>query len=83
VIRSPGQPTGRHDGDRRRVWYHPIDNVAPLQRVGLARLRWFGPKFACLNDNFGDRPNPAVVRFVRGALERWFPEPSPFERTTN
>ena len=64
----------------RHAWYQPINNVVPLQSLGMARLRWFGPKFACLNDNFGARPNPVSVRVVQRALERWFPTPSVFER---
>jgi hypothetical protein len=64
----------------RHAWYQPINNVVPLQALGMARLRWFAPKFACLNDNFGARPHPASVRIVRRGLERWFPTPSIFER---
>jgi hypothetical protein len=63
----------------RHAWYHPINNVAVVQRVGIARLTAFSPKFACLNDNFGSRPEPSIVRFVQQALERWFPRPSRFE----
>jgi stealth protein CR2/Stealth-like protein len=63
----------------RHAWYQPLNNVVLLQAAGMARLRWFAPKFACLNDNFGARPNPASVRAVRRALERWFPAPSRFE----
>lgn len=63
----------------RHNWYHPINNMSLLQRAGFARLTWFPPKFACLNDNFGARPSPSVVRFVQQALERWFPRPSRFE----
>jgi len=64
----------------RHAWYQPINNVVPLQALGMARLRWFAPKFACLNDNYGARPHPASVRVVRRALERWFPTPSVYER---
>jgi hypothetical protein len=63
----------------RHAWYQPLNNVTPLQIAGMARLRWFAPKFACLNDNFGARPNAATVRVVKRALERWFPAPSAFE----
>jgi len=63
----------------RHAWYHPVNNVALLQRAGLARLRWGAPRFACLNDNFGSRPRPAVVRLVRRSLARWFPQRSRFE----
>jgi Stealth-like protein len=63
----------------RHAWYQPLNNVTPLQAIGMARLRWFAPKFACLNDNFGARPSPAAVRVVKRALERWFPTPSRYE----
>ena len=64
----------------RHAWYQPLNNVTAFQAAGLARLRWFAPRFVCLNDNFGARPNPAAVAVVRRALERWFPTPSRFER---
>jgi hypothetical protein len=63
----------------RHAWYQPINNVTPLQALGMGRLRWFGPKFACLNDNFGAHPRAAAVDAVKRALQRWFPAPSPFE----
>jgi len=63
----------------RHAWYQPLNNVTALQVAGMARLRWLAPKFACLNDNFGGRPNPAAVRVVQRALERWFSAPSRFE----
>ena len=63
----------------RHAWYQPINNVTLLQRAGFARLRWLSPKLVCLNDNFGERPNPSAVRVVKRALESWFPTPSRFE----
>jgi hypothetical protein len=63
----------------RHAWYQPLNNVALLQGLGMARLRWCAPKFACLNDNFGARPNPRAVAAVKRALGRWFPAPSRFE----
>jgi Stealth protein CR2, conserved region 2/Stealth protein CR4, conserved region 4/Stealth protein CR3, conserved region 3 len=63
----------------RHAWYQPLNNVPALQTIGMARLRWFAPKFACLNDNFGARPREAAVAVVGRALERWFPTPSRFE----
>jgi hypothetical protein len=65
----------------RHAWYHPLNNFAPLQRPGLARLRWFAPRFVCLNDNFGARPNPSIVASIEQSLQRWFPQPSGFERS--
>jgi len=63
----------------RHAWYHAINNVTLLQRLGFARLRWGAPKFACLNDNFGQRPNMTAVEVVKRALQAWFPVPSRFE----
>jgi stealth protein CR2/Stealth-like protein len=63
----------------RHAWYQPLNNSVPLQAIGMARLRWFAPKFACLNDNFGTQPNAAAVRVVERALDRWFPVASRFE----
>jgi Stealth protein CR2, conserved region 2/Stealth protein CR3, conserved region 3/Stealth protein CR4, conserved region 4 len=63
----------------RRSAYHRVNNLMPLQRAGLARLRWQRPKFMCLNDDFGARPNPRVVDLVTRTLEGWFPGPSRFE----
>jgi hypothetical protein len=72
-VRVPRATMARH------AWYQPLNNVTALQAIGMARLRWLAPKFVCLNDNFGARPNPASVDAVRRALERWLPSPSPFE----
>lgn len=64
-----------------RTAYHPLNNVFLHQRLNLARLSWQRPTFLCMNDNFGERPNPRVVALVRDTLERWFPTPSRFERS--
>ena len=64
---------------QRQSAYHPLNNVVVLQRAGLLRLRLQRPKFLCMNDNFGERPNPRVVALVGAAVERWFPSPSRFE----
>ena len=63
----------------RQTAYHPLNNVVPFQRASVARLRWQRPKFFCMNDNFGARPNPRVVALVTRALDAWFPQPSRFE----
>jgi hypothetical protein len=65
---------------RRYAAYHPVNNIYLFQLVALARLRWQRPKFFCLNDDFGEQPNPRVVALVKRELERWFPTPSRFER---
>jgi len=64
---------------RRQSAYHPLNNVVMFQHASLLRLRLQRPKFFCMNDNFGERPNPRVVAIVGAALERWFPTPSRFE----
>lgn len=64
----------------RQAVYHPLNNVVLFQRGGLARIEWRRPKFFCLNDDFGQRPNPRAVSVIRRALDRWFPEASRFER---
>jgi hypothetical protein len=59
--------------------YLGLMNSWILMQLGLGRLRRKKPKFFALNDNFGPRPNPRVVRSVRRFLESSFPDPSPFE----
>jgi len=73
AVRVPRQTMLRHG------WYQPLNNITPLQAAGMARLRWFAPKFACLNDNFGARPGATAVTVVKRALDRWFPTRSRFE----
>jgi hypothetical protein len=61
--------------------YFPLENrlwQVKLQRAAVERLR---PKFVTMNDNFDASPNPRVVSYVRDMLERWYPQPSRFERT--
>ena len=52
--------------------------TAPLRREldELGRMR---PKFYCLNDDQGERPDPWVRERVRQFLEGYYPEPSMFE----
>jgi hypothetical protein len=64
----------------RDVSYLGLGNSPLATRLGLAWLRWRRPKLYCLNDNFGERPNPRVVRQVQRFLEAAYPEPSRFER---
>ena len=64
----------------RDVAYHPLNNVAAFQRVGLARLRRQKPKFFSLNDNFGERPGGPSVALAARFLEDWFSRPSRFEK---
>jgi hypothetical protein len=62
--------------------YFPLENrfwQMRLQRALVERLR---PKFVTLNDNFDAAPDARVVSYVRDMLERWYPQPSPFERAS-
>lgn len=64
----------------RDSFYFPLENrlwQMQLQHGLAMRLR---PKFITLNDNFDDRPDEAVVSYVRRMLERWLPLPGPFEK---
>lgn len=63
----------------RRVAYHPLNNLLPLQRAGLFRLRWQRPTFFCMNDNFDQAPSARAVALAQHALDAWFAVPSPFE----
>ncbi len=63
-----------------RAAYHGLDNLLPLQWLGTRLLRALRPKFYCLNDNFPARPSPRVETLVGRWLERWYPEPSRWER---
>lgn len=65
----------------RLIGYLGLENFYPWTAWWLRRLDRRRPVFCTLNDNFGERPNPAVVRLVRERLERWFPERSRFEHS--
>lgn len=62
-----------------RTAYHPLNNVALLQRASFARLRLLQPMFICMNDNYGDTPSAKSVGIAREYLRRWLPRPSRFE----
>ena len=64
------------------AYYQGIDNIIPQQLVQFAYLRWLRPKLYCLNDNFGPRPHPFVVRLARRYLDETYPRPSRFERAS-
>jgi hypothetical protein len=59
--------------------YAGLDNSLLMTRIRLARLRLQSPKFYCLNDNYGDSPDPKSVARARHFLEKRYPEPSRFE----
>jgi hypothetical protein len=73
-----GEEASRADS-RRMEGYASLENFLPWSRAQLTWLEWRRPWSITLNDSFGQKPNPAVVRHVRATLERWFPQPSPFE----
>ena len=60
--------------------YVSIENFAPWTWWQLKRINARKPLSITLNDSFGDRPNPRVVAMVRAQLDRWFPDPAPWER---
>lgn len=65
----------------RMEGYASIENFLPWTWAQLKWLEWRRPQTITLNDSFGNKPNPAVVRFMRQTLNRWFPHPSPFEKS--
>jgi hypothetical protein len=75
--RARAVPVYRYWRDYR---FHKLTNDLARQRRGFARLRARPPKFYCLNDDQGPRPDPAVVRLVREFLDETYPRPSVWER---
>lgn len=61
--------------------YVSIDNFLPWTWYMVRRMERRQPLTATFNDNFGARPNPRVVAFMRRWLEDRFPDPSPWERS--
>lgn len=59
--------------------YASIENYWFITAAQLRWLDWRKPKTLCLNDSFGDHPNPRVERLVISWLERRFPKKSRFE----
>lgn len=64
----------------RTVCFHKIKNEPEDQKKRLARLDRQRPPLVCLNDDQGDHPDPQVVAMVQELLQRWYPDPSPWER---
>jgi hypothetical protein len=65
---------------RHSIAYLGLENWLPLMLAGLFWLRARRAKFLCLNDNFGESPNLAVVGAVKRFLQEAYPTPSRFER---
>lgn len=60
--------------------YYGAENSRWLNLLGFAWLRLFRRRFLCLNDNFGDAPDPAAAAAARRLLQGFAPEPGPYER---
>lgn len=65
----------------RECFYFPLENRLWQMRLQRAAVELLRPKFITLNDNFDARPDARVEAYVRALLERWLPDPSPFERS--
>ena len=64
----------------RDTSYLGLENISLVTGTGHLHLRVRRPKFYCLNDNFGEHPNPRCVRLVERFLQASYPEPSRFEK---
>jgi hypothetical protein len=64
----------------RQSYYFPLENNVALASLLIRGARALRPRFLTLNDNFGARPDPGVVRRVARFLEDYFPGASRFER---
>jgi hypothetical protein len=62
--------------------FHKIVNKPNKQRDRLKKIEDMRPKFLCLNDDQGPDPNSEVVALVQAFLDRYYPEPSQFERSS-
>lgn len=66
---------------RHMAGYASLENWYAWTWLQLRLVEWRKPSTVTLNDSFENAPNPRVVAHVRKTLERWFPEPSRFEKT--
>ena len=64
----------------RKCFYFPLENRLWQVRLQHGIATQLKPKFVTMNDNFDERPDPAVVSYMRRVLEWWFPLPGPFEK---
>ncbi|MFK7951626.1 MAG: Stealth CR1 domain-containing protein [Ekhidna sp.] len=60
--------------------FHKITNDFKKQEKAFKKLEEKQPKFYCLNDDQGDRPNPKVVELVQDFLQTQYPSKSSFEK---
>jgi len=63
----------------RTLFVRLLNNPREVRR-SLRRIRWLRPRFYCLNDDLGGKPNPVVVRMAAEFLQRYYPMPSSYER---
>ena len=68
---------------KRCMHYHPMENYQLWAWYGIWRINQKRPKFLALNDNFDDNPHDGVVKTMKRFLEKRYPAPSRFERSTN
>jgi len=59
--------------------FHKITNNLGWQKKRFAYLERKAPKFYCLNDDQGDKPNQKVVELVQEFLSKQYPDKSDFE----
>ena len=64
----------------RRTFYFALEDYRLHFWWNRALLAARRPQSICLNDNFGDDPNPRVVAYAKRLLEERYPIKSPFER---
>lgn len=65
---------------RKLDGYVSLENFAPWTWWQLTQVERRRPLGIILNDSFSDTPNPRVEAMVRARLNRWFPDPAPWER---
>jgi hypothetical protein len=68
------RPIARGEAD-----YASLDNIVPWTAWNLWRIDRTRPKVVTLNDNFNRRPWRSAEAVTRWFLDRWLPDPSPFE----
>lgn len=71
---------GRPSWRRPVAGYASLENLRAWTWLQLRLLDWRAPQTLCLNDSFGQRPNPRVEAMVTRWLARRYPKPSRFER---
>ncbi|MCP3971408.1 MAG: hypothetical protein GY717_14020 [Rhodobacteraceae bacterium] len=65
---------------KRVQGYVSIENFALWTWWQLQRVKSRRPLSITLNDSFDDAPKPRVEAMVKAQLNRWFPDPAPWEK---